>query len=160
MPAGELDSATMRFIEQFGSYFAGFGLNRTMGQMWAWLLVADPPEQSTSDIMEALHVSKGSVSTTGRALAAMGVIERFHKRGSREWHFRAVAEAFSGLMKAKVREYTVMREMLERAISDLGPGHSRVDNLEEMHRIFSFYEERVPAIIDEYLEGKQKGAAR
>jgi DNA-binding transcriptional regulator GbsR (MarR family) len=150
--------AVMRFVEEFGSYFAGFGLCRATGLIWAYLLVSDPPEQSTSALMEALHLSKASVSTAGRQLASMGAIRRTHKRGEREWHYSADPAVFSSLLKSKVREYTNMRLLLERGIAALGDDPARRHNIEEMRDIFAFYEVRVPLLIDEYLEKRKKEA--
>lgn len=146
----------MRFVEEFGSYFAGFGLSRATGLIWAYLLVSQPPERSTSDLMDALHISKASVSTAGRQLASMGAIRRSHKRGDREWYYTADTEVFSSLLKAKVREYTNMRLLLERGIEALGDDQARRRNIEEMRDIFAFYEERVPQLIDEYMEMRKK----
>ena len=146
----------MRFVEEFGSYFAGFGLSRSTGLMWAYLLVSDPPEQSTSDLMQALHVSKASVSTGGRMLASMGAAQRFHRRGEREWQYSADPAMFSSLLKAKVREYTNMRLLLERGLDAIGDDPVRRRNIEEMRDIFAFYEERVPALVDEYIEMRKK----
>lgn len=146
----------MRFVEEFGSYFAGFGLSRATGLIWAYLLVSDPPEQSTSALMDALHISKASVSTGGRQLSSMGAIRRTHKRGEREWHYSADPEIFSSLLSAKVREYTNMRLLLERGIAALETDPERRRNIEEMRDIFAFYEERVPQLIDEYMEKRKK----
>ncbi len=148
--------AVMRFVEEFGSYFAGFGLSRATGLIWAYLLISDPPEQSTSSLMEALHVSKASVSTGGRQLASMGAIRRTHKRGEREWQYSADPAIFSTLLKAKVREYTNMRLLLERGIEAVGDDPARRRNIEEMRDIFAFYEERVPALVDEYMAKRKK----
>jgi DNA-binding transcriptional regulator GbsR (MarR family) len=155
--AGAPDNeAVVRFVEEFGSYFAGFGLSRATGLIWAYLLIADPPEQSTSDLIEALHISKGSVSTAGRQLASMGALKRYHKRGEREWYYLADTEVFSSLLKAKVREYTNMRLLLERGIEALADDPSRRHNIEEMRDIFAFYEERVPQLIDEYMANRER----
>jgi len=146
----------MAFVDEFGTYFAGFGLSRATGLIWAYLLVSDPPEQSTSDLVEALHISKASVSTGGRQLASMGAIRRFHKRGEREWQYSADPEIFATLLKAKVREYTNMRLLLERGIAALDGDPARRRNIEEMRDIFAFYEQRVPQLVDEYIATRKK----
>lgn len=146
----------MRFVDEFGSYFAGFGLSRATGLIWAYLLIADPPEQSTSELVQALHISKASVSTGGRQLASMGAIRRSHRRGEREWWYSAEPAVFSQMLKSKVREYTNMRLLLERGLDAVGDEPVRRRNLEEMRDIFAFYETRVPELIDEYLETRKK----
>ena len=62
-PDSTLDER-MRYVDRFGEWMAEFALPRTSGRILGWLLVCTPPAQSTDDIAEALHISKGSVSTS------------------------------------------------------------------------------------------------
>jgi DNA-binding transcriptional regulator GbsR (MarR family) len=63
------------------------GATRTMGRVYGWLMICDPPQQSLSQIAEALSVSKASVSTVARQLRKGGMIQRL-PAASREHHYR------------------------------------------------------------------------
>ncbi|MDQ6608042.1 MAG: MarR family transcriptional regulator, partial [Actinomycetota bacterium] len=56
---------------------------RMVGRALGWLLVCDPPAQSAAELAESLQASKGSISTSTRALLRMGFIERVRLRGER-----------------------------------------------------------------------------
>ena len=52
-----------RFIEEVGLLFEQTGLPRMAGRILGWLLIANPPHQTTSHLTEALLASKASIST-------------------------------------------------------------------------------------------------
>jgi DNA-binding MarR family transcriptional regulator len=47
-----------------------------MSAMSGWLLICDPPQQSLTQLADALSVSKASVSTVARQLREAGMAER------------------------------------------------------------------------------------
>jgi biotin operon repressor len=47
-----------------------------MGRVYGWLLICDPPQQSLTQLADALSVSKASVSTVARQLQEAGMVER------------------------------------------------------------------------------------
>ena len=59
-----------RFIEEMAFIFAGFGLPPMTGRIFGWLLLCQPTEQSAAAIGDTLNASKGSVSTSLKALMA------------------------------------------------------------------------------------------
>jgi hypothetical protein len=56
------------FVDRLGLFFELLGAARTMGRVYGWLLICDPPQQSLTQLAEALSVSKASVSTVARQL--------------------------------------------------------------------------------------------
>src|ERR1700736_4180353 len=89
------DVAAERFIEELGMQFeAEAGIPRMVGRILGWLLVCDPPKQSSAELAERLQASKGSISTATRLLARMGLIERVRTRGERFDRFAARAQAW------------------------------------------------------------------
>jgi DNA-binding IclR family transcriptional regulator len=56
--------------------FELLGGPRTMGRVYGWLLICDPPQQSLTQLADALSVSKASVSTVARELQEAGMVER------------------------------------------------------------------------------------
>ncbi|MCP5095569.1 MAG: MarR family transcriptional regulator, partial [Chloroflexi bacterium] len=45
------------FVEDVGLFFEQVGLPRMSGKIMGWLLIADPPHQSMSELVEALQAS-------------------------------------------------------------------------------------------------------
>jgi len=84
----ELAEAKQKFIEAWGRLGSEWGINRTMAQVHALLLVT-PEELTTEDIMEQLKISRGNANMTLRDLIGWGLVEKRHKAGERKEYFYA-----------------------------------------------------------------------
>lgn len=84
----ELAEAKLKFIETWGRLGTEWGINRTMAQVHALLLVT-PGELTTEEIMNELSISRGNANMTLRDLISWGLIEKRHKAGERKEFFFA-----------------------------------------------------------------------
>ncbi|GHE28714.1 GbsR/MarR family transcriptional regulator [Sphingobacterium griseoflavum] len=84
----ELAEAKVKFIETWGKLGSEWGINRTMAQVHALLLVS-PEALTTEEIMETLRISRGNANMTLRDLIGWGLIEKQHKAGERKEYFYA-----------------------------------------------------------------------
>ncbi len=84
----ELPEAKQKFIEAWGKLGSEWGINRTMAQVHALLLVS-PDALTTEDIMEELSISRGNANMTLRDLIGWGLVEKQHKPGERKEYFYA-----------------------------------------------------------------------
>jgi len=84
----ELAEAKLKFIETWGRLGSEWGINRTMAQVHALLLVT-PTELTTEEIMETLQISRGNANMNLRDLMGWGLIEKRHKAGERKEYFYA-----------------------------------------------------------------------
>lgn len=84
----ELAEAKQKFIESWGKLGTEWGINRTMAQVHALLLISPEP-LTTEDIMAALSISRGNANMTLRDLIGWGLIEKQHKAGERKEYFFA-----------------------------------------------------------------------
>ena len=84
----ELDEAKLKFIEAWGKLGSEWGINRTMAQVHALLLVT-PEALSTEEIMEQLSISRGNANMTVRDLIGWGLVEKQLKQGERREFFYA-----------------------------------------------------------------------
>jgi DNA-binding transcriptional regulator GbsR (MarR family) len=84
----ELAEAKQKFIEAWGRLGSEWGINRTMAQVHALLLVT-PDDLTTEDIMEQLSISRGNANMTLRDLMSWGLVEKRHKPGERKEYFYA-----------------------------------------------------------------------
>jgi DNA-binding transcriptional regulator GbsR (MarR family) len=84
----ELPEAKQKFIEAWGKLGSEWGINRTMAQVHALLLVT-PGELTTEEIMEQLSISRGNANMTLRDLMGWGLVEKQHKPGERKEYFFA-----------------------------------------------------------------------
>jgi DNA-binding transcriptional regulator GbsR (MarR family) len=148
----QLREAERNFIEDVGLQFESTGLPRMAGRLFGWLLIADPPFQSASEIAGVLMASKGSVSATVRLLTQIGVIERYVIPGERHDHYRLREDALRRTVKHGVEdEIRTFRELAERGLELMRQEpSSRRQWLEQMHDRYAFLEKEFPALIERY----------
>jgi DNA-binding transcriptional regulator GbsR (MarR family) len=77
------------FADELGYFWESAGGTRMAGRVLGALLLADPPEMSSSGLAAFLGVSSGSVSTATRELIRPGLVQRVRVPGEREDYFRA-----------------------------------------------------------------------
>ncbi|MBX9850632.1 MAG: MarR family transcriptional regulator [Cytophagaceae bacterium] len=84
----KLEEAKNQFIQAWGTFGSNWGINRTMAQIHALLMIS-PEALSTEDIMEELNISRGNVNMNVRDLIDWGLVERVFKSGERKEFFWA-----------------------------------------------------------------------
>jgi DNA-binding transcriptional regulator GbsR (MarR family) len=84
----KLPEAKAKFIESWGRLGSEWGINRTMAQVHALLLIS-PEAITTEDIMERLSISRGNANMTLRELITWGLVDKLHKPGERKEYFFA-----------------------------------------------------------------------
>lgn len=89
----ELQQAKQKFIQTWGSIGSDWGINKTMAQVHALLLIAPDP-LSADEIMENLTISRGNVNMNVRALIDWGLVYRETVQGERKEFFRAEKDIY------------------------------------------------------------------
>lgn len=84
----ELSEGRLKFIEAWGKLGSEWGINRTMAQIHALLLIS-PEALTTEEIMEELTISRGNANMNLRDLIGWGLVEKQHKSGERKEYFYA-----------------------------------------------------------------------
>lgn len=84
----ELAEGKEKFIEAWGKLGSEWGINRTMAQVHALLLVS-PEALTTEEIMAELKISRGNANMTVRDLMDWGLVEKQHRSGERKEYFYA-----------------------------------------------------------------------
>jgi DNA-binding transcriptional regulator GbsR (MarR family) len=117
----KLTEAKQQFISSWGAFGTHWGINRTMAQIHALLLVsADPMTQD--DIMEELNISRGNTNMNIRELINWGLVERILLTGERKEYFSAEKDIWK----------VVKRIVKERKKRELEPMLQLLDKLEEV----------------------------
>src|SRR5215211_5174715 len=92
-PQQNLRTAQDTFIRRWGEMGQTWGINRTMGEIFAFLYITGQP-QCTDDVMERLNISRGNASMSLRALVDWGIIRRLHRRGERREYFESLGDVW------------------------------------------------------------------
>jgi DNA-binding transcriptional regulator GbsR (MarR family) len=89
------------FVDWIGLFFEMTGGSRTMGRVYGWLLICDPPQQSLTQLATALAVSKASISTVARQLQDGGLIERLPS-ATRQHLYRVTPGGFTTVLNVQL----------------------------------------------------------
>ncbi|MBA9074785.1 DNA-binding transcriptional regulator GbsR (MarR family) [Flavobacterium gossypii] len=84
----EFKEAKNKFIQTWGALGSQWGINKTMAQIHALLMISPEP-LSMEDIMEELLISRGNASMNLRALMDWGIVYKEYKSGERKEFFTA-----------------------------------------------------------------------
>ena len=84
----QVNEAKQQFIQAWGTLGSNWGINRTMSQVHALLLLAEEP-LSTDEIMADLQISRGNANMNVRALIEWGLVSKILKPGDRKEYFVA-----------------------------------------------------------------------
>ncbi len=106
----ELQEAQEKFISTWGAFGTQWGINRTMAQIHALLLISEEA-LSAEDIMKKLNVSRGNVNMNVRDLLSWGIVHKVLKFGERKEFFTAEKDIYK----------TAIQIMKERRKRELGP---------------------------------------
>ena len=83
-----LSEAKAQFISSWGAFGTHWGINRTMAQIHALLMISPNP-LTQDDIMEELDISRGNVNMNTRELVDWGLVDRVLIPGERKEFFSA-----------------------------------------------------------------------
>jgi DNA-binding transcriptional regulator GbsR (MarR family) len=89
----KLEEAKEKFVNAWGTLGSNWGINRTMAQVHALLLVSSNP-MSAEDIMAELNISRGNANMTVRELINWGLVFRVNLKGERKEFFEAEKDIY------------------------------------------------------------------
>jgi DNA-binding transcriptional regulator GbsR (MarR family) len=112
----KLEEAKLEFINSWGVLGTQWGINRTMAQIHALLLVTADPLHA-EEIMEALQISRGNANMNLRDLMTWGLVDKVLKPGERREYFSAEKDIWKVSMRIirerRKRELDPMLQVLE-----------------------------------------------
>ena len=113
----KLTEAKQQFISSWGAFGTHWGINRTMAQIHALLLVSPDP-LTQDDMMEELNISRGNVNMNIRELISWGLVERVILTGERKEYFSAEKDIWKVVKmivkERKKRELEPMLQLLDK----------------------------------------------
>jgi DNA-binding transcriptional regulator GbsR (MarR family) len=113
----KLEEAQLQFIASWGAFGTHWGINRTMAQIHALLMISPDP-LSQVDIMVQLNISRGNVNMNIRDLIDWGLVNRILIPGERKEFFSAEKDiwkvATQIVKERKKRELDPMLRLLDQ----------------------------------------------
>lgn len=134
--------AKEKFIGAWGTLASGWGINRTMAQVHALLLIAPKP-LSTEDIMEEVGISRGNANMNIRALMGMGIVHKRLIPGERKEFFIAEKDLWETAKKIAMDRRRRELEPMLKALKELKQveGSSKSEEVQEFKKMTADLEE-------------------
>ena len=131
----ELQEAKEKFIQSWGSLGSKWGINRTLAQIHALLLIS-PESLCSDDIMKELNISRGNVNMNIRTLIDWGLVRKEYKSGDRKEYFKAEQDIW--LVLRKVISIRKQREL--EPILTVMENLSQIDDKDNSEEVRQFKE--------------------
>jgi DNA-binding transcriptional regulator GbsR (MarR family) len=113
----KLEEAKQEFIQSWGVLGSQWGINRTMAQVHALLLISGNP-LSTDEIMEELSISRGNANMNVRELMNWELVSKVIVPGDRKEYFTAEKDIWKVatriMYQRKKRELDPMLKTLDK----------------------------------------------
>ncbi len=148
------------FVDRMGLVMERLGGTRTMGRLYAWLMICDPPHQSLTDLAADLGVSKTAVSTVARQLEAAGMIERA-PTPNREHRYRVVGGGWAHALRVQFAGLRQSLDALDFGLSVIGEDRpEQRARLEETREFFAFTVRDVEGFLQRWLDHRDAAPPR
>jgi DNA-binding transcriptional regulator GbsR (MarR family) len=122
-------------IEKLGRLAEGEGLPRIGGRMLGYLAISGAP-RSIDELAATLKVSRASISTNGKLLQSIGLLERTTIAGDRRDYLRVTGDAAHVLAALGVRRLQSMRDVIRTmrlAARERSATRARIQRLERLY---------------------------
>jgi DNA-binding transcriptional regulator GbsR (MarR family) len=115
----KLNLRQRQFVEGLGQDMVGWGLSRTMGLTYAYLLLRGEPA-SLDEIVAELAVAKSGASVAARQLVAVGLARAIGERGSRRIRYQALLDIDAVFAARNAQTHVFLTRIKEGAAAAAG----------------------------------------
>jgi predicted transcriptional regulator len=147
-----------RYAEEVAVVLGGMGLQPACGKLLGWLLICDPPQQSSAELAAALDLSKASVSTGMRTLERIGLVRRVAVPGVRGHVYEMHPDALIDIGSDAGRLYRQVRELMDRGLALVSDDGGRAERLRVTRDFYAFIEREVPRLIQQFKQDYEGGS--
>ncbi len=153
----EYQEAKDKFILAWGSLGSSWGINRTMAQIHALLLISTDP-LSAEEIMAELQISRGNANMNIRALMDWGLVEKELKAGERKEYFKSDKDiwelAKQVAKERKKRELEPIQKILSQ-VQDVNGKGKLEDEFRNVTKDIADFANQAESTLDLFINSKQ-----
>jgi len=156
----QIEEAKNKFIQSWGTLGSQWGINRTMSQIHALLLISQH-ELSAEDIMEQLSISRGNANMNIRALMDWGLVTKSIKPGDRKEYFNAGKDIWEAARKItferRRRELEPLMQMIEELKKEqiVGEDSSEVEAFNHSINEISNFTSKANQVLDKFIRSDE-----
>jgi len=108
------------YAEEVGLWASRQGASPAYGKLLGWLLICDPPQQTSAELAAALEMSNGSISTNMRMLERSGLARRVAIKGHRGHAYEMSPDAMLRGTADAIPHWRAMAGLMRRGIDLVG----------------------------------------
>ena len=139
-----------KFIQSWGALGSSWGINRTMAQIHALLLIA-PESKSADEIIAELKISRGNANMNLRALIDWGLVYKELKPGERKEFFVAEKDMWEVvkniITQRKKKELEPMLKVLDE-LSSVEPADRESEVFYEVIKDIKLFSSKADSTLD------------
>jgi DNA-binding transcriptional regulator GbsR (MarR family) len=145
-----------KFLQAWGAFGGEWGINRTMAQIHAYLLISPEP-RCTQEIMDELQISIGNASMNLRALADWGLVYKQPIRGERKEFFVAEKDMWEVVKKIIVQRKRKELEPVLKLLDDLAAVEGESAEVQEFKKTIvdiRLFSGKADALLETFLRAE------
>lgn len=139
-----------KFIQAWGALGSEWGVNRTMAQVHALLMIS-PKSLSADEIMEELQISRGNANMNIRALMDWGLVYKELRQGDRKEYFIGEKDIWKVvrqiIINRKKKELEPMLKVLDE-ISGVREDCEEAESLAKAVRDIKMFSSKADSTLD------------
>lgn len=124
------------FLERSSALTDLTGLAPSVAKVFLWLVVCEPPQQTTEQLRQTLSLSAAAISTATATLTGRGLVERVTPRGDRQLSYRLDPRGWERLMRYRLEATSHVRTIFDAALASATQPQPRLTDLRAMYAWF------------------------
>ncbi len=150
----ELQKGKERFIQSWGAFGSSWGINRTMAQVHALLLISKN-SLTAEEIMEELQISRGNANMNIRSLIDWGLVYKDLKPGERKEYF--IAEKDMSLVVKQIITHRKKKELepMIKILDEISSVEGECEDSEEFCNVVSdikLFASKADSMLDKLIK--------
>lgn len=150
--------AKEELIQAWGNLGHSWGLNKTMAQIHALLMVSPKP-LSTEDVMEELSISRGNANMNIRALLDWGIISRLSVPGERKEYFKSTKDIWALARQVarerRKRELEPILDVLRKVNEVQGDSSEETREFKKVVKELKNFAEKSDGLLDTFIKAEE-----
>lgn len=144
-------------IEKIGVHSEKAGLTPAVGRIFAYLMIADPPEKSFEEIYQYLQMSKSAVSNGLNALLQHGLIDYITHTGDRKRYFHINTKGWMEQTKKQIEGQEQLQPLIKDVLKSRTNKYPEFNkSLEEIIAFHDFMREEIKNAINKWEKKHKK----
>jgi DNA-binding transcriptional regulator GbsR (MarR family) len=145
-------------IQAWGTLGQSWGLNKTMAQIHALLMLSTKP-LSTEDIMQDLNISRGNANMNVRALLEWGIVDRVLIPGERKEYFRSEKDVWTlartVAKERRRRELDPILKVLKKVSDVQADGSDETKEMKKVTKDLKSFAEKADGLLDTFVKSEE-----